>query len=165
MTSRAALPPQINIIDGSGAEVDEIMVGIIASRFNDSIVERLLEGCISTLNRSGVNADAITLVRVPGAFEIPVAVKSLIDNSDVDVVITLGAIIRGETSHFDFIAAECVQGISAVALQTGVPVIFGVLTVDNLEQALARSGQGEGSKGVEFALAAVEMIKVLRQIR
>jgi len=156
---------QIDIIDGAGADAGEVKAGIIASRFNQAIVERLLDGCLSTLQHGGIAADAVTLVRVAGAFEIPVAVKALIEHADIDVVIALGAIIRGETSHFDFIAAECARGIAGIAVRTGVPVIFGVLTVDNVDQALARSGLDARNKGTESALAAIDVVSVLRQIR
>jgi len=155
---------EITLIEGNQQSAPDVKVGIVASRFNKLTVDRLLDGCLSTLTNNGIQQEDITLVRVPGAFEIPVAVKSLIDYAEIDVVITLGAIIRGETPHFDFIATECANGISSIAIQTGVPVIFGVLTVDNIEQAQDRSGAEESNKGVESALAALEMVSVIQEL-
>ena len=137
-------------------------VGIIAARFNWDIVGRLLDGATSTLEHHGLNEDSIDLVLVPGAFEIPLAAQRLATSGRCDAVITLGAVIRGGTPHFEYVAGECARGVSRVALDHGVPVIFGVLTLDNMEQALARAGGTEGNKGSEAALAGLEMISALR---
>ncbi|NKB38661.1 MAG: 6,7-dimethyl-8-ribityllumazine synthase [Gammaproteobacteria bacterium] len=139
-------------------------VAIVASRYNNFIVDRLLEGCLTTLKAGGIEDKNITLVTVPGAFEIPVAVKALADKTESDAIITLGAIIRGETPHFDIIAEECTRGIGSIAIDSGLPVVFGVLTVDNVEQAMDRSGAEESNKGSEAATTALEMISVLGQI-
>lgn len=139
-------------------------IAIVASRYNGDIVDRLLQGCIRTLTARGVPADRITVLRVPGAFEIPIAVKSVAERHTADAVIAIGAVIRGETAHFEYIAAECSRGIAGVPIATGVPVGFGVLTVDTMEQALDRSGGDESNKGSEAAAAALEMIGVLRKI-
>ncbi len=143
---------------------DGSRVAIVASRYNSFVVDRLLEGCLATLQAGGIEERNITLVKVPGAFEIPVAVKALADKAEVDSIITLGAIIRGETPHFDIIAAECTRGIGSIAIESGLPVVFGVLTVDNVEQAMDRSGAEESNKGSEAATTALEMISVLGQI-
>jgi len=155
----------VNIIEHKGAIEGSIKIAIVASRFNSFIVDRLYDGAIKSLVANNVNRDCITVVKVPGAFEIPVAVKTLLDKDEYDAVITLGAVIRGETPHFDFICNECTQGISQLAIASGVPVIFGVLTVDNSEQAMDRAGDEESNKGYEAASAALEMISVLRQIK
>lgn len=139
-------------------------VAIVASRYNSFVVDRLLEGCLETLKAGGIDEQNITLVSVPGAFEIPVAVKAIADKAETDSIITLGAIIRGETPHFDIIANECTRGIGSIAIESGLPVVFGVLTVDNVEQAMDRSGAEESNKGSEAATTALEMISVLGQI-
>jgi 6,7-dimethyl-8-ribityllumazine synthase len=156
---------EIKIIEKKEIFKESVGVAIVASRFNNFIVDRLYDGAIKSLVANGVSKDAITVVKVPGAFEIPVAVEALLDKNEYDAIITLGAIIRGETPHFDFIANECTHGISQLAMNSGVPVIFGVLTVDNTDQAMDRAGDEESNKGYEAASAALEMISVLRQIR
>ena len=153
----------IKQIEADG-NVSDSRVALVVSRYNNFIVDRLLEGCINTLVNAGIKRANIRLIMVPGAFEIPVAVKHLADSTKVDAIITLGAIIRGETPHFDIIANECARGIGSIAIETSLPVIFGVLTVDNVEQAMDRSGDEESNKGSEAAQTAVEMISVLRQI-
>ena len=150
-------------IEGSG-EVGDSRIALVVSRYNSFIVDRLLEGCLNTLMIAGVKRANIRLIKVPGAFEIPVAVKSVADRSNVDAIITLGAVIRGETPHFDIIANECARGIGSIAIETGLPIICGVLTVDNIDQAMDRSGDEESNKGSEAAQAALEMIGVLGQI-
>lgn len=155
----------IRIIEQKEAYEGPVKIAIVASRFNSFIVDRLYAGAIKTLKQYGVEDDAITVVKVPGAFEIPVAVQALLDKNEFNAVITLGAIIRGETPHFDFISNECTHGISQLAINSGVPVIFGVLTVDNAEQALDRAGDEESNKGSEAAAAALEMIGVLEKIK
>lgn len=154
----------INIIKHTRPGRGDIRIAIVASRYNDFVVDRLYNGARKTLNRHGIEDDSITLVQVPGAFEIPVAVKSILDRKEFDAVITLGAIIRGETPHFDYIAGECARGIAGLSVDTGIPVIFGVLTVDHAEQALNRAGEEDRNKGSEAALAALEMVGVLEQL-
>jgi 6,7-dimethyl-8-ribityllumazine synthase len=155
----------INIIEHKGPLKGSVKIAIVLSRFNSFVVDRLYSGAIKSLKENKINEDAITIVKVPGAFEIPVAVEAILDKNEFDAVITLGAVIRGETPHFDFIANECSHGISQLAINSGVPVIFGVLTVDNVDQAMDRAGEEESNKGYEAASAALEMIDVLRQIR
>ncbi len=155
---------EITLIEEKEIYTGSVKIAIVASRFNSFIVDRLYDGAIKTLNSNGINDEAITAVKVPGAFEIPVAVGALLDRNEFDAVITLGAIIRGETPHFDFISNECTRGIGQLAIDSGVPVIFGVLTVDNSEQAMDRAGDEESNKGSEAAAAALEMIGVLEKI-
>ncbi len=156
---------EIKLIEQKNHQGEAVNIAIVASRFNSFIVDRLYDGAIKTLTSNGVENDSITVVKVPGAFEIPVTVQNLLDTNDFDAIITLGAIIRGETPHFDFISNECTRGIGQLAVESGVPVIFGVLTVDNSEQAMDRAGEEESNKGSEAALAALEMISVLEQIK
>ena len=153
----------IKTIEADGNNRD-CRIAIVASQFNAYIVDRLLQGCLSTLNAAGIENSSITLVKVPGAFEIPVAAKKLATESKVSAIITLGAIVRGETPHFDLIAQACTNGIAQIALDTGLPVVFGVLTVDNVQQAMDRSGDEESNKGSESAKVALEMISVLGKI-
>ena len=155
---------EIQIIHHQGTLDSAARIGIVASRFNSFVVDKLYDGAIRTLQQHAIDADNITVVKVPGAFEIPVAVKALLQTGQYDALITLGAVIRGETPHFDYICNECSHGISRLAMEYGVPVIFGVLTVDTTEQALDRAGEEESNKGAEAAAAALEMIGVLRQI-
>ena len=156
---------KITLIEQKDTYTGSVKIAIVASRFNSFIVDRLYEGALKTLNSNGINNEAITVVKVPGAFEIPVTVQALLDRNEFDAVITLGAIIRGETPHFDFISNECTRGIGQLAINSGVPVIFGVLTVDNSEQAMDRAGDEESNKGSEAAAAALEMIGVLEKIK
>lgn len=155
----------IRIIEQKGAAESAVNIAIVASRFNSFIVDRLYDGAIKNLKANAISEEAITVVKVPGAFEIPVAVQNLLDTNEFDAVITLGAVIRGETPHFDFICNECAHGISQLAMNSGVPVIFGVLTVDNTDQAMDRAGDEESNKGYEAASAALEMIGVIKQIK
>jgi len=155
----------INIIEHKGVFEGSVKIAIVVSRFNSYVVDRLYDGAIKCLKANDIANDAITVVKVPGAFEIPVAVEALLDQGEYDAVITLGAIIRGETPHFDFISNECTHGISQLAINSGVPVIFGVLTVDNSEQAMDRAGDEESNKGYEAASAALEMISVIKQVK
>lgn len=155
---------EINIIDKKKSFDSDVKVAIVASRFNSFVVDRLYDGAIKAFNNNDVTNESITVVKVPGAFEIPVAVKNLLELNKFDAVITLGAVIKGETPHFDYICNECSHGISMLAMNSGTPVIFGVLTVDNTEQAMDRAGDEESNKGYEAALAALEMIAVIRQI-
>ena len=145
-----------------GNTVEQIRIGVVASQFNSFVVDRLLSGCIQTLEAKDIE---INIIRVPGAFEIPVAVQALIKNTSCDAVVALGAIIRGETPHFEYIASECTRGLATIALDLETPVIFGVLTVDTTEQALDRAGSEESNKGAEAARAAIDMVKTLKVIR
>lgn len=146
------------------SDIAESRIAIVMSKYNSYIVDRLLRACLATLHSGGIDNKTITLVKVPGAVEIPVAARQLAMQDNYDAIICLGAIIRGETPHFDIIARTCADGLTRVALDYGLPVIFGVLTVDNSQQAADRSGDEESNKGSEAALAAMEMISVLRQI-
>lgn len=138
--------------------------GIVLARFNSFIVERLLEGAVDTLQRHGAESDAIEIVRVPGAFEIPLALKKMAASSKYDALIALGAVIRGGTPHFEFVASECTKGMAQVNMQHEIPVAFGVLTVDTIEQAIERAGTKAGNKGAEAAASAIEMVNLLKQI-
>jgi len=138
--------------------------GIVVSRFNDFICDRLLGGALDALRRSGADEQDIEVFRVPGAFEIPLAAKKAAGTNRYHAVICLGAVIRGSTPHFDYVANEVSKGIAAVSLESAIPVTFGVLTTDTLEQAIERAGSKAGNKGFEAAMAAVEMADLLRQI-
>lgn len=138
--------------------------GLVVSRFNDFISSKLVEGAVDALKRHGAAEEQLLLVKVPGAFEIPLAAKKLAESGKVDAVIALGAVIRGSTPHFDYVAGEVSKGIAVVALETKVPVIFGVLTTDNLEQAIERAGTKSGNKGWDAALAAMEMVNLFKQL-
>lgn len=140
-------------------------IAIVASRFNDFIVSRLVDGALDGLRRHGVNEEDISLAFVPGAFEIPLAAKKFAERTDVDAVICLGAIIRGATPHFDYVCAEASKGIAQVGLSSGKPVIFGVLTTDSIEQAVERAGSKSGNKGFDAATSAIEMVNLLREIK
>ncbi len=135
---------------------------LIVSRFNSFITERLLDGALDCLRRQGVDDDNLTVVRVPGAWEIPLVAKRLAQSARYDAVICLGAVIRGSTPHFDYVAAEVSKGIAQVSLESGVPVLFGVLTTDTLEQAVERAGSKAGNKGYAAAEAALEMVNLLK---
>ncbi|MBT3048323.1 MAG: 6,7-dimethyl-8-ribityllumazine synthase [gamma proteobacterium symbiont of Ctena orbiculata] len=137
---------------------------LVTARFNSFIVESLLQGALDTLKRHGAREDDITLVRVPGAFEMPLALEKLAAKGEYDAIIALGAVIRGGTPHFDYVAGECVKGMAQVTLKHGVPIAFGVLTVDTIEQAIERAGTKAGNKGAEATLSAIEMVNLLRQI-
>jgi 6,7-dimethyl-8-ribityllumazine synthase len=137
---------------------------IVASRFNGFIVDQLLQGAIDALLRHGAEEKDIDLVKVPGAYELPLAVQRIAAAKRVDAVIAVGAVIRGSTPHFDYVAGECVKGLSAVSLKYDLPIGFGVLTVDSLEQAIERAGTKAGNKGAEAALTAIEMVNLLRQL-
>lgn len=139
-------------------------VGIIAGRFNEFIGSKLLSGAVDTLKRHGVEDDDISVAWVPGAFEIPLAAKKMAQSGKYDAVICLGAVIRGATAHFEYVSAEVSKGIAAVGLETGVPVAFGVLTVDTIEQAIERAGTKAGNKGSEAAEAMIEMVNLFKEI-
>ncbi|MEX0964094.1 MAG: 6,7-dimethyl-8-ribityllumazine synthase [Pseudohongiellaceae bacterium] len=137
---------------------------IAVARFNSFIVDHLLEGAIDVLRKHGVMDKDITVVKVPGAFELPLAVQKISGGDDCDAVIALGAVIRGGTPHFEYVAGECVKGLSQVSLASSKPVAFGVLTVDSIEQAIERAGTKAGNKGAEAAMTAIEMVSLLRQL-
>lgn len=137
---------------------------IVVGRWNAFVVESLLEGAIDSLKRHGVEEANITIVRAPGAFEIPLVVKKVAATKKYDAIIALGAVIRGGTPHFEYVAGECVKGISQVSLDLGIPVSFGVLTVDSIEQAIERAGTKAGNKGEEAALSALEMVNLLNAL-
>lgn len=137
---------------------------IVVARFNSFIVDSLLDGALDTLKKHGIQERDITLVKVPGAYELPLAVKKLLAGGNYDAVIALGAVIRGGTPHFEYVAGECVKGLSQVSLDSNIPVAFGVLTVDTIEQAIERAGTKAGNKGAEAALTAIEMLSLMRQL-
>ena len=139
-------------------------VGIVAARFNEFIVSKLVGGAEDALLRHDVNADDITVAWVPGAFEIPVIAKKMAASGKYDAVICLGAVIRGATPHFDYVCAEASKGIAQVSMQTGVPVAFGVLTTENIQQAVERAGTKAGNKGVDCAMTAMEMVNLFRNM-
>ncbi len=142
----------------------DLRAAIVAARFNEFIVERLVAGAVDALIRHGASEKNLELVRVPGAFEMPLVVRRLALSKRYDVVIALGAVIKGETAHFDFVAGECASGVARAAADTGVPVGFGVLTCDTMEQAIDRAGGKAGNKGAEAALAALEMANLLKRL-
>ncbi len=137
---------------------------IVVGRFNSFITESLLKGALDTLKRHGVSDENITVVWVPGAYEMPLATQRLATSQKYAAIIALGAVIRGGTPHFDYVAGECTKGLATVSLQCNLPVAFGVLTVDTIEQAIERAGTKAGNKGMEAALSALEMLSLLRQI-
>lgn len=139
-------------------------IAIVAGRFNEIITNKLLGGAVDAFKRHGGNEDDITLAWVPGAFEIPLIAKKMAESGKYDAVICLGAVIRGATAHFDMVAGEATKGIAQAGLQTGVPIIFGVLTTDNIEQAVERAGSKAGNKGFEAVTTAIEMIDLIKNL-
>ncbi|WP_295483817.1 6,7-dimethyl-8-ribityllumazine synthase [uncultured Pseudomonas sp.] len=137
---------------------------LVVGRFNSFVVESLLQGAIDALVRHGIKPDDLTIIRVPGAFEIPLAVQKIAQRDEFDAIIALGAVIRGGTPHFEYVAGECTKGLAQVSMEFGVPVSFGVLTVDSIEQAIERSGTKAGNNGAEAALSALEMVSLLAQL-
>lgn len=154
----------INLIEGKVVAKPGMKVGIIASRFNSFIVSKLLEGAVDGLVRHGVEEDNITAVWVPGAFEIPVMAQKMAAMDKYDAVIAVGAVIRGSTTHYDYVCAEVSKGIAQVGLQSGKPVLFGVITTENIEQAIERAGSKAGNKGYDCALSAIEMVNAMEMI-
>jgi len=153
----------IRTIEG-GRSAKGLRIAVVAARFNHFVVDKLLAGAVETLTRAGISAQDLDIVRVPGAFEIPLIARKLAASHNYEAVICHGAVIRGGTPHFDYVAGECARGVSDAALDTGVPVIFGVLTCDDMEQATERSGGKHGNKGADAALAAIEMADLLRKL-
>lgn len=151
-------------IDGSLIP-GEARFGIVVSRFNAFITEKLLDGALDVLQRHEVDLDRVSVVRCPGSFEMPLVVQKMAQSGKYDAVITLGAVIRGATSHYDLVAGEVAKGVARAALDAGIPVIFGVITVDTIEQAIERAGTKAGNKGADAALAAIEMVNLLRQLQ
>jgi 6,7-dimethyl-8-ribityllumazine synthase len=152
----------VRVIEGD-LQGQGVKVSIVVSRFNSFITDRLLEGALDALRRHGVEEKGITVVRVPGSFEIPLGVQRAAGQK-VDAVIALGALIRGGTPHFDYLSAEVIKGVAQVMLETGIPVSFGVLTTDTVEQAIERAGTKAGNKGAEAAQSALEMVSLLRRM-
>lgn len=154
----------MNIIEGNVRATGK-KFALVVSRFNSFVVESLVDGALDALERHGeVSEQDITLVRVPGAYELPIAAKKLAEKGCFDAIIALGAVIRGGTPHFDLVAGECNKGLAQVSLEYGIPVSFGVITTDNIEQAIERSGTKAGNKGVDAALGALEMVNVMANI-
>lgn len=153
----------IHMIEGKVVAPDGMKVGIIASRFNSFIVEKLLEGAVDGLVRHGVEDENITACWVPGAFEIPVLAQKMAQSGLYDAVICVGAVIRGSTSHYDYVCSEVSKGIAAAGMQSGKPVLFGVITTENIEQAIERAGSKAGNKGYDCALSAIEMVNLMAQ--
>ena len=153
------MPTYEGRLDASG-----LRIAVLAARFNETITKSLLEGALSALRRHGLDDASITVAWVPGAFELPIAAKRLAASGEFDAVVCLGAVIRGATTHYDYVCSQAASGIARLALDTGVPVIFGVLTTENIEQAIERSGTKAGNKGFDSAVAAIEMADLLRQL-
>ena len=139
-----------------------LKIGLIGSRFNEFIVSKLIGGAEDCLTRHGVNSDDISLAWVPGAFEIPVIAKKMAESGKYDAVICLGTVIRGATSHYDYVCAEVSKGVAQVSIQTGIPVLFGILTTDTIEQAIERAGTKAGNKGYDCAMSALEMVNLIK---
>ncbi|HHZ87664.1 MAG TPA: 6,7-dimethyl-8-ribityllumazine synthase [Chromatiaceae bacterium] len=154
---------EINTIEGD-LIVGDARFTLVVTRFNSFITESLLDGAVDTLLRHGAKRENLTIVRVPGAFELPLVVKKIAAKGDVDAIVALGAVIRGGTPHFEYVAGECVKGMASAMMAHQVPVAFGVLTVDSIEQAVERAGTKAGNKGGEAALSSIEMVNILRQL-
>lgn len=153
----------MRVLEGN-VVADGIKIAIVASRFNEFIVSKLVGGAQDALLRHGVEDESITLAWVPGAFEIPLTAQKMARSGKYDAVICLGAVIKGATSHYDYVCAEVSKGVASVGLQTGIPVIFGVVTTDNIEQAIERAGTKAGNKGYDAACTAIEMVNLLRDL-
>ena len=151
-------------IEGDFQAVADARIAILSARFNGFIVDQLERGCIDLLLRHGVPESALAIVKVPGAFELPVAAKRLALTGKYEALIALGCVIRGATAHYEHVAGTCATGLAAVATETGIPVAFGVLTVENLEQAIERAGTKAGNKGADAAMAALEMTSLCRKL-
>ena len=151
------------VIEGT-LNAQGVRFGIVVSRFNDFINAKLLDGALDALSRHGTEDEHITVIRVPGSFEIPLMAKKLADSGNYDALICLGAVIRGATPHFEYISAEVTKGIAKITLDSGLPISFGILTTDNIEQAIERAGTKSGNKGWDAAMAAIEMVNLLKEI-
>ncbi len=156
---------QIKCTEGESNIVGNVNIAIVASRFNSFVVNHLVEGCIYTLNSNGVDSAHIEIIYVPGAMELPLAVQNVINKVSVDGVVALGAVIRGATPHFDYVAGECASGLSRLSLEYNKPVGFGVLTTDTVEQAIERAGCKAGNKGSDAAMTVLSMISLMRKLR
>lgn len=154
----------IRLVEGKVVAPKGMKIGIIASRFNSFIVEKLLDGAVDGLIRHGVEEENITACWVPGAFEIPVMAQKMAKSDKYDAVICVGAVIRGSTSHYDYVCSEVSKGIAAAGMQSGKPVLFGVITTENIEQAIERAGSKAGNKGYDCALSAIEMVNLMNQL-
>jgi len=152
------------VIEGN-LDARGLRFALVVSRFNSAITERLLGGALDALGRTGVNAEDVEVVRVPGSWEMPLAIRAICDQKRHDAVIALGAVIRGDTPHFDYVAGQAASGIAQASVESGVPVAFGVLTTNTVEQAADRAGLKSGNKGFDAAMTAIEMANLLRQIR
>jgi len=151
------------IIEGK-LDAKGLRVGLLVSRFNSFVSDRLVEGAVDALLRHGAEQDDISIVRVPGAFEIPPAAKQMVASGNYDAIVCLGAVIRGATPHFDYVSAEVSKGVASVSIDSGVPVAFGVLTTDTIEQAIERAGSKAGNKGFDAAVAAIEMANLYKAL-
>lgn len=154
---------QLRIIEGD-LRVGDLRIALVASRFNEFIVDRLVQGAVETLASHGADPERMELVRVPGAFDLPPVARRLATAKSCDAIVALGAVIRGETPQFDYVAAECATGLARVASDTGVPVAFGVLTTDTVEQAVERAGGKAGNKGADAARVAIELASLMRKL-
>ncbi len=154
----------IHTIEGQLHQGNEGRYAILVGRFNSFVVEALLDGALDTLKRHGVDDSQVTIIRAPGAWELPVVAKKLAASGKYDAIIALGAVIRGGTPHFEFVAGECAKGLGVVSLDSGLPVIFGVLTTDSIEQSIERSGTKAGNKGADAAITAIEMVNLLKAL-
>lgn len=156
---------QINVIEGKVVASEGMKIGIVASRFNEIIVNKLMGGALDGLIRHGVKEEDITAVWVPGAFEIPLAAQKMASSGKYDAVICVGAVIRGDTSHYELVCSETAKGIAQAGLTSGIPVLFGMITTENIEQAISRAGSKGGNKGYDCALSAIEMVNLLKQLQ
>lgn len=154
----------INLLEGKVVAKEAMKVGIVAARFNEIVVSKLLGGAVDGLVRHNVKEENITAAWVPGAFELPAVAKKMAESGRYDTVIVLGAVIRGQTSHYDLVCNEVAKGTAQVSMQTGVPTMFGVITTENIEQAIARAGSKVGNKGYDCALSAIEMVNLINQL-
>ena len=154
----------MQVLEGKVVAPEGMRVGIVASRFNEIIVNKLLGGAIDGLVRHGVEEENITAAWVPGAFEIPLTAARMAKSGKYDAVICVGAVIRGDTTHYDYVCNEVSKGVAQVGLSTGIPILFGILTTENIEQAIARAGSKAGNKGYDCALSAIEMVNLLEQM-
>ena len=155
---------EIKVLDGKLVAADGVKIGIVAARFNEIIVNKLVGGAVDGLVRHGVDEENITTAWVPGAFEIPFIASKMAKSGKYDAIICVGAVIRGDTSHYDYVCAEVSKGVAQVGLQSEIPVLFGVLTTDTIEQAISRAGSKAGNKGYDCALSAIEMINLSKLV-